>query len=174
MKYSLIALLMSISTILSAQNNAIEKYFSTYEDHEDFTSVYISEYMFSLFANVEVEDKEDEEILKVLSGLKKLQVLTTEKDGMKYFEQAIKKIDTKDYELLMKVREESSKVQFYIKKQGETIRELFLVVGNDSDFILLSIEGDIKLSQISNLAKYIDVEGLEHLEGIEGKEGESQ
>ena len=88
-----------------AQNNAIEKYFQKYEDKESFTSVYVSEYMFSLFADIDVENPEDKEVMAILQGLKSLQVLTTEDQGKKYYEEAISLIDQTEYKMLMKVKD---------------------------------------------------------------------
>lgn len=145
-----------------AQNNAIEKYFQKYEDKESFTSVYISEYMFSLFADIDMENAEDKEVMEILQGLKSLQVLTTDENGKKYYEDAIQLIDQKEYKLLMKVKDGDTNVRFLIKKEGNQVKELLLLVGGD-EFVLLSIVGNINLKKISKLAKHMDIQGMEHL-----------
>lgn len=149
-----------------AQNNAIEKYFQKYEDKESFTSVYVSEYMFSLFADIDMENSEDKEVMEILQGLKSLQVLTTDEDGKKYYEEAIQLINQKEYKLLMKVRDGDTNVRFLIKKEGNAVKELLLLVGGD-EFVLLSIVGNINLKKISKLAKHMDIQGMEHLEKVE-------
>jgi hypothetical protein len=148
-----------------AQNNAIEKYFQKYEDKESFTSVYVSEYMFSLFADIDMENAEDKEVMEILQGLKSLQVLTTDEDGKKYYEEAIKLIDQNEYKVLMKVKDGDTNVRFLIKKEGNKVKELLLLVGGD-EFVLLSIMGDINLNKISKLAKHIDIQGMEHLDKV--------
>lgn len=158
-----IVILIGIIGSSFAQNNAIDKYFTKYAESDDFTSVYISEYMFSLFADIDTKDPEDKEVMEILQGLKGLQVLTTEEDGMKYYEEAIKMVDLKEYKVLMKVKDEDAKVQLLIKKEGDKVTELLLLVGEDSEFVLLSIVGNIELSKISKLAKHMDINGLEHL-----------
>jgi len=170
-KYLITSLLLIAfcSQNLQAQNNAIDKYFSKYADDDAFTSVYISEYMFSLFANEDLEDEDSEDVLEILSGLKSLQVLTTEKQGLKHYEEALKLINQTEYKVLMKVKEESSKVQFLLKKEGKQVKELLLLVGSDDEFVLLSIVGDIALNKISKLAKHMDIQGLEHLDKVEEK-----
>lgn len=151
-----------------AQNNAIDKYFQKYEDKESFTSVYVSEYMFSLFADIDMENAEDKEVMEILQGLKSLQVLTTDEDGKKYYEEAIKLIDQKEYKVLMKVKDGDTNVRFLIKKEGNKVKELLLLVGGD-EFVLLSIMGDINLNKISKLAKHMDIQGMEHLDKVEGE-----
>lgn len=151
-----------------AQNNAIEKYFQKYEDKESFTSVYVSEYMFSLFADIDVEEVEDKEVMEILQGLKSLQVLTTEETPNKYYEEAIQLIDQKEYKMLMKVKDGDTNVRFLIKKEGNVVQELLLLVGGD-EFVLLSIVGNIDLKKISKLAKHMDIQGMEHLDKVEGE-----
>jgi len=151
-----------------AQNNAIKKYFQKYEDKESFTSVYVSEYMFSLFADIDMEDAEDKEVVQILEGLKSLQVLTTGENGKQYYEEAIGLINQKEYKILMKVKDGNNNIRFLIKKDGNTIKELLLLVGGD-DFVLLSIVGEINLKKISKLANHMDIKGIEHLNKVEGE-----
>lgn len=164
-KITIWLLLMMISQGIVAQDNAIDKYFQKYEDKESFTSVYVSEYMFGLFADIDMENPEDKEVLEILDGLKSLHVLTTDENPRKYYEEAIERIDQKEYKVLMKVKDEDANVRFLIKKEGKVIKELLLLVGGD-EFVLLSIVGNINLSKISKLAKHVDIEGLEHLEKV--------
>lgn len=151
-----------------AQNNAIEKYFQKYEDKESFTSVYVSEYMFSLFADIDMEKAEDKEVMEILQGLKSLQVLTTDENGKKYYEEAIQLINQKEYKMLMKVKDGDTNVRFLIKKEGNEVKELLLLVGGD-EFVLLSIVGNINLKKISKLAKHMDIQGMEHLDKVESE-----
>ncbi|BDS12026.1 DUF4252 domain-containing protein [Aureispira anguillae] len=152
-----------------AQNNAIDKYFKKYEDSDAFTSVYVSEYMFSLFADIDMENPEDKEVMEILNGLKGLQVLTTDKSPQKYYEEAIQLINQKEYKVLMKVKDEGTNVRFLIKKEKNSVKELLLLVGGD-EFVLLSIVGNINLNKISKLAKHMDIQGLEHLDKVEEAE----
>lgn len=168
----IIIILLFLTTVLQgtfAQNNAIDKYFKKYADDNAFTSVYISEYMFGLFADVNSNDPDDKEVMEILKGLKGLQVLTTEKNGLKYYEEAIKLVNATEYKVLMTVKETDNKVQILIKKEGNQVKELLLLVGEKDEFVLLSIVGDIALDKISKLAKHMDINGLEHLKNVESK-----
>lgn len=164
----ILVLFISMNHGLFAQD-AIDKYFQKYADDNAFTAVFISEYMFSLFANVEADNPEDKEVMEILKGLTSLHVLTTEKNGLKYYEEAIKMLNTNEYKTLMTVKEEGTKVQFLIRKEGNQVKELLLLVGEKDEFVLLSIVGNIALDKISKLAKHMDVKGLEHLDKVEEK-----
>lgn len=164
-----ILMLLIANQGLLAQNNAIEKYFQKYEDNEAFTSVYVSEYMFSLFKDINLEEPDDREVLEIVEGLTGLQVLTTTKRPREYYEEAIGLINQKEYKVLMKVKDKNTNVRFLIKRNGKEITELLLLVGGD-EFVLVSIVGTINLNKISKLAKHVDIDGLEHLDKVEKAE----
>lgn len=155
--------------VIYGQVDAIEKYFNQYLDDERFTVVYISPKMFNMVAKMDIEDL-DPEVKDVISDLKGLRILTTEINANDFYKEALQKINTKEYEVLMKVRDGDENVHFLIKDNGgDTIHELLLIVGGSSDFVLLSFVGNIDLNKISKLANSMDIKGVEHLDKIEKK-----
>ncbi|MCP4441979.1 MAG: DUF4252 domain-containing protein [Aureispira sp.] len=166
----LMLFLLSFGQTVQAQDNAIQKYFQKYAEDDDFTAVYISEHMFSLFANVEMEGTEDEAINSILANLKELHVLTTEKSGNEYYKEAVSKINTSEYKSLMSVRDGGENVRFFAKKDDRKITELLLLVGSEEEFVLLSLVGEIELSKISQLSKHMQIKGMDHLDKIEKKD----
>lgn len=150
-----------------AQTSAITKFYQKYENDENFTVVYVSQHMFGLFADLEVEDEEDKMVMDILKDLKGLHILVTEKDAARYYKESIALVKDPAYEVLMKVREEDTNVQFFVKKQGKIIEELLLLVQDDNDeFVLMSIVGKIDLNKIAHLSKAMDIEGLQHLKHV--------
>ncbi len=167
-----ICLILGYSISGFAQADAIDKYFDKYIEDERFTVVYISSKMFSLISklDIESEDKQMQDAIKVVQDLRGLRILTTDTLGYKFYDEAIKKIDTKEYEVLMTVRDGDENVQFLVKDNGDSIiNELLLLVGGEDDFVLLSFLGNIHLDKISALANEIDVRGAEHLDKITNK-----
>ncbi|MGK0387282.1 MAG: hypothetical protein ACI94Y_000006 [Maribacter sp.] len=165
MKQLLFLGLMMIFTVMSfAQDDAISKYFEKYMDDEDFSVVYISGKMFSMFADVDDDDDEAKEAMK---GIKGLRILSTEKKGNALYNEAIKKFNVSEYEELMKIRDGKENVNFYIKEEGDVVKELLLIVGGEAaDFVMLSFVGEINLKQISELSDSMDIDGLEHLDKV--------
>lgn len=164
----LIAALISVQA-MSAQTDAIEKYFSKYLDDDRFTVVYISPKMFNMVSKMDIKDMEPE-VKEIISNLRGLRILTTEINPQAFYKEALSTINTKEYEVLMKVRDGDENVQFLVKDDGgSTINELLLLVGGSSDFVLLSFVGAIDLNKISKLANSMDIKGAEHLEKIEKK-----
>lgn len=156
---------MVMATMLSAQNDAISKYFDKYVNDQDFTVVYVSPKMFSLVSKLDLEDM-DQEVKTMLNQIKGLRILTTEKTPDKFYKEAIDKFNVSEYESLMTVRDDNENVNFLIKSgAGDTIEELLLLVGGD-EFVMLSFVGNIDLDKISQLADGMDIKGAEHLDKI--------
>lgn len=166
MKRFLIALFMLVlSSILMGQNSPVDKLFEKYSGKEGYTSVYISEYMFSLFSSMDTEDKA---LNNALSGLSSIKILTTEntKQGINFYNEIMKELSKNDYKELMVVKEKSEHFTFLVKDVQGKIVELLLIAGGDSN-VLISIQGkNIDLKQIAKISQSIKIEGLDALDKI--------
>ncbi len=168
MKYLIviISLFAFVNTsTLSAQADAIDKYFQQYVEDERFSVVYISPKMFQMIAKI-AEDEEDE-LREAISDLQGLRILTTEHNTQGFYEEALRKINTKEYEVLMTVRSEGDNVRFLVKESGDIINELLMLVGGDEDFALMSFVGNIDLDKLAKLSDSVDIDGLDHLDELD-------
>ncbi len=148
--------------------------FDKYSGQEGFTSVYITQHMFSLFADIETEEDESGffELVKNLNAIKILSVdhdSTSTAPQVNFYQEIMKDFPEDKYEELMVVKKKDQDVKFYIRKEGKKIAELLMVVGGKDDNALVSIQGDIDLKTISKLSKTMNLEGMENLEEIEEK-----
>lgn len=151
---------------LFAQNNAIDKFFNAYQDNEDFSVVYVSPKMFQMLAKVATEEL-DEDVNAVVKDLKGLKILRTDVNSAAVYKDAVTKIDTKEYELLLTARDKGQNVNFYTKSSGsDVIEELLLLVGGEKEFVLLSFVGTLDLDKIAKLASKLNMDGAEHLEKL--------
>lgn len=171
MKYLLSIITMLLLTIsVQAQNDAIERYFDKYLDDENFTVVFVSGKMFDMIAKIDIDELKDEEaqvIMDVAKDIKGLRVLVTEETPREYYREARKMINTNDgYEVLLTVRDKGDNVNFWIKETNNVIEELFLLVGGEDEFVLVSFMGKLDLNKIAQLADKIEMSGAEHLEKI--------
>lgn len=155
---------------VNAQNDAISKYFDQYLDDDNFTVVYVSGKMFDMIAKVDIDELQDEEaqiIMDVAKDIKGLRVLVTDVDPKQYYKQARKLINVDDgYEVLLTVRDKGDNVNFWIKETNNVIEELFLLVGSEDEFVLVSFLGRLDLNKIAQLADKIEMSGAEHLQKI--------
>jgi len=164
---SLLTLLIT-SVSVSAQEDAITKYFSKYIDDTTFTSVYISPKMFNMVSKVEIKDM-DPEVQQVIASMKGMRILHTEKNATKYYQEALKAISTNEYEVLLTARDKGENVRFMVKESGDIIQELLMIVGGDTDFALISFIGNIDLKKIGKLAEALDIDNLEYLKNLDEK-----
>ena len=165
--------LIALGTGVYAQGEAITKFFSKYSTDESFTTqVTISSKMFSLFTNMEVEKPEDKEVLEAISKLKGLRIIGKENtsDARNLYKEASGIILQNKYEELMSVRDKDKDMKFYIiEKSPGKITELVMISGNQNDFMLMTLFGEIDLKQVSRIGQKMNVGGLENLQKMEEK-----
>jgi hypothetical protein len=174
MKNSILTLIfLLVSPVIFAQEDAITKYFSKYDDDENFTHVTVTSRMFGLFANLDSEDQEDQELLDAISKVKGLRIIArdeiskTEADAL--YNEAFKLIPMKTYDELMTVKDKENDMKFLIKEENGVVTELLMVIHGNTEFFLLSLVGDIDLKQISKLSQSMAIDGFEHLDKIDDK-----
>lgn len=172
MKRLVVILTMSVLAVsVQAQNDAISKYFGKYADDESFSHVTVSGKMFQMINSIEVEDDEDRALVESLGKIKGVKALFAEKDvdGAKMYKEAIGLIDGKGYEELMSIKDQDKDIKFMIKEKGNKIDELFMVMGGDNEFGLVSIVGDgIDINQLYKLSKNLGLSEFGHLEKMGG------
>ena len=169
-KLMAVAVVLMMSAGVRAQD-AISKFFSKYQNDESFSQVTISSKMFNLFTNMEVEDKDDQEVMNAISKLKGLRILTKEdtRDSRTLYKEAMGMIPMKEYEELMTVRDKDKDMKFFIKEAGGKISELVMVMGGNEEFMVMSLFGEIDLKQVSKIGKKMNVDGLENLQNVKEK-----
>ncbi len=165
MKNLFILLFLFLPLLATAQKlpqDAISTYFSEYVDDEDFTVVYVSGKVFSLFEDAkfdldELDEKEVEAIFNVVKDIKGIRVLHTERNAMAHWKEAKKRIPTDQYELLFKVRTaDGDNVEAFIQDEEAIISELFMLVGAQDNFAMLSFVGAVDLSKLADLQRAIE------------------
>jgi hypothetical protein len=146
----------------ATQPNAIEKYFRQYLDDARFTVVYISPKLFRMMGKFDLKgkkfssDNEAAAFLDIAKDISGLYLLITDENVTQYYKEAKTKINPKEYEVLMTVRDkDGDNVEFFIKDEGDIIKELLLLVGGD-EFVFMSLVGNISLDKVSRLARSIE------------------
>ena len=172
MKNSVLTLIfLLVSPLLFAQEDAITKYFSKYDNDENFTQVTVTSRMFGLFANLDSEDQEDQELLDAISKVKGLRIIAKDdistEEANALYKEAFQLIPTDKYDELMTVKDKENDMKFLIKEENAVITELLMVIHGTNEFFLLSLVGDIDLKQISRLSQSMAIDGFEHLDKID-------
>ncbi|KXK24707.1 MAG: hypothetical protein UZ12_BCD005001878 [Bacteroidetes bacterium OLB12] len=72
MKKIIIGLMMMTASVAVQAQDAVSKFFTKYQNDESFSQVNISSKMFSLMANLDVENPEDKEVVDMIRQNKRL------------------------------------------------------------------------------------------------------
>ncbi len=158
---------ITLPLALNAQNTPVDELFEKYSGKEGFTSVYITSYMFSMFADIETSDPEFDDLMKNLTGIKILATDDSYNGSANFYKEIIDKLPMSKYKELMVIKEKDQDVKFLINEKDGKIIELLLIAGGKDDNALISIQGNIDLKNISKLSKSMQIDGLKHLEEID-------
>lgn len=163
-----ITLLLSLAPMLS-QSQTFEKY----ENMKEVDAMVMTSKMFKMLAKVDLSesDPESKEYMKLIENLDRIQIYKS--SDAKVMSQMAG--DVKSYlakgslEELMRINDDGKNIKFYSLpgKNDNYVRELFMYLeggeGSEPLSIILSITGEIDLSQLSKLTSDLKVPGAEEL-----------
>ena len=167
-KYWLLFPLLLLGAGAFAQEDAIGKFFGKYIEDGRFTVVSISPRMFRLLGKANW-DSIPADVRQTVTKLHSLRILSTESTPQQFYKEALSRIDMKEYEELITVRNKNDNVRFVIKESGGIIRELLMIAVDDDGFTLMSFVGDIDLDKISQLSSSMSIKGMENLKNVKKK-----
>ena len=167
-QYLLPALLcLCFSSSLFAQNKTVENFYDHYNQLENVTDVKLQGWLLKMAA----EFSDEEEATRILQNISFLRVLVMSEGNLvkpQDLKTFIRDLKKDAFENLMQIRNEGARVEILIREDGDTITDVVALINSDEEsFILLSLEGRIRFSDLNNL--HIDVEGLEHFKKIPEK-----
>lgn len=174
-KIVILVMLLAVPVLTFGQN-----IFEKYADNDDVTYVSISPKMFKMLATVGVnaDDPEAKEFLDMVKSMKSLQVLATENESISAELKTWVNRRSSKLEELMQVRDGNTRVKFYVKEgKDEThVKELLMYITGIQDKIQLkdrnintvvvSLLGDIDLTQVSKLTNQMNIPGGDHLKSV--------
>lgn len=171
MKRFLLLVLLIAGTglpIFAQQGSGIDRFFEKYENDQTFTLISVTPKMFSMFSKLDINSSDGKQFLQIVKKIKGLRLLAKEntKGGTSLFKEASSML-SKDFEELMTVRDGKDDLRFLVKENAKgNIAELIMLVGSDTEFLAMSLIGDIDLAEISQLANGMNIEGFDKLKHI--------
>ncbi|NOT74466.1 MAG: DUF4252 domain-containing protein [Cyclobacteriaceae bacterium] len=158
-----VMMLMSVGAF--AQNDAIAKFFTKYQEDENFSVVNISGKMFSMMANITGDTPDEKAIIAAISKIKGLKILKKDeaRNSRELYKEAMAMIPSGDFEELMTVRDKDKDMKFYTKESGGKISELVMVMGGNNEFMVMTLFGEIDLKEMGKIGKAINIDGFNHL-----------
>ena len=153
-KYLLLTICLFSGSMLFAQNNTFKSLFEKYEHEDNVTIVSISKSMFNLIpGNIKTNNID---IKSITTKIESMLLITSEKSSIKQkmyddFKSLVEK--NKAYEELMRIRSDKTNVTFNIRKKGDLINELIMLVNDEDDFVAIQILGSFTIEDIQKVAK---------------------
>jgi hypothetical protein len=162
--------------------------FERFADYDDVSLVSISPKMFKMLGqlSVSLDDPEAQEYIDMVSSIENFKVLISGNDEVTaaMSKWAAEQLSSKDLEELMTIKDADADVAFYVKsgKSDDRVEKLIMYVNGvnpeimkDSplgerpvETIILLIEGDIDLKQISKLTDQMSLPGGKQLRKASG------
>ena len=153
-KYLLIIICMMGSSFVYAQNNTFSNLFEKYENEDDVVVVSISKAMFNMIpGNLSTRNVDIKEILPKIESLLIISSNTKNMKDKMYSE--FKTITEKDknFEQLMRIKDNKSNVTFNVRKSGNMIKELVMLVNDADNFLAIQILGNFTVEDIQKIAQ---------------------
>ena len=127
--------------------------------------------MFDMFKDVENNNVNDE-MQEAISRLNSIKILATDDDpetktSINLYDEVMKKLPQEEYKELMVIKEKDEDVRFLVREKDDKVVELLLLVGSPDESVMISIQGDIDMKNISKITKSLNIEGMEKLEKME-------
>jgi hypothetical protein len=160
-----------------AQDSPTKKLYDKYGGKDGYTTVTISQELFGMFAEIDSDDPDAQEMKEMMSQLEGIQILMYEAEDegdaeLQKFKSEIEKVKAENYTELMVVKESNEEVKFLALKKGEKIGELLLLINSGKEAGFVSIVGLIDMNTVAKLSKTMKLEGMENLEKLEGDDDE--
>ena len=163
-----ITLLLALAPMLIQSQN-----FEKYEDMKEVDAMVMTSKMFKMLAKVDLSENDPEarEYMKLIENLDRIQIYKSSDSKVRTQMAA----DVKSYlqkgslDELMRVNDDGQNIKFYSLpgKNDNYVKELFMYLeGSDGDkpmSVIMSITGEIDLSQLSKLTSDLKVPGAEEL-----------
>lgn len=164
MKKIIITLVVALSPILFFGQSLFDKY----DGPDEITTVIVNKKMFEMMGNVQTNDKDAQQFLRLIRGLDNLRVFTTsDKKWSSDMKSTVDKhLKSNTLEELMRVSDAGKNVKIYIKS-GDTatkVKELLMFIEDGTnETVLLSLTGNFDLNDISALTDKMNLPGGEEL-----------
>ena len=144
-------ILLTVCLFCASLGFAQSKLFDKYADMDNVTSVYISKAMFQMMPQI---DKVGVNLMNLKGKIESLQLVSTDnKDKAAQMKKDFSQLVTSQLQELMRVKDDKSRINFYSNMQGDQIKELIMLVEDDSSYTAIQLTGNFTLKDIQEIAK---------------------
>ena len=160
-------IIVAVTFTLKAQSDPVNEVFNKYANQKGYTTVNITGDFFKMMANT---DSKDENLQNLSRSLSEVRILAQDDknagEPLDFHKLVYDKLNKNAYKELMTVKQSDQNVNMLVKENNGLISEFLMIVGGD-DNVLISIKGNIKLSELADMANSFDMKGFEKLKLLE-------
>ena len=140
-----------LSVAVSAQDFA-SRFMAEHKADSNLTCVTISPKMMEEI----MKSDADKEVLDMISNLKSMQVLTSDVEGKKYFDAALKVVEknTGRFESFLSFKDKSENCQIMVRKKKDTIVELVMLMHEKNHFAVINFTGNMSPEFIAQIKRH--------------------
>lgn len=162
----ILALLILLPALGLAQSRHITQFYNHYKSYEDVTNINLRGFVLKLAGNF-VDDDDARKIIRKVSHLRLLVVEDTRLVTSSDYTALVKGLKSDRFEELMQIREGGERIDFYLREDGDQITDVILLLRGDDEFLMLSLEGTFRFSDLNDL--HIDIDGGEYFSRLPEK-----
>lgn len=171
--YFSIAILLFLPFLLPAQTVSINEFYRKYKNvDEENVHVTLPGWLVKLgvgIAKSKVDDEEGKQALKMAKKVGKIRVLTFEESNpvsSKDVDRLLRNVRRENFEDLIMVKEENTKVNIMMREKKEMIKNLLILVSEEDTFTMVSMKTKLKYEEIE---EFINEAAAGKIENIEVK-----
>ncbi|MBK8492379.1 MAG: DUF4252 domain-containing protein [Saprospirales bacterium] len=150
-----ITLLLLLPLLLPAQTVSINEFYRKYKNvEEENVHVTLPGWVVKLgvgIAKTQVDDQEEKEAINLAKKIRKLRVLTFEEANpvaQKDLDRLMKGVRKENFEDLIMVKEENTKVHLMMREKKEQVKNLLILVSEEDTFTMVSMKTKLRYDQI--------------------------
>ena len=143
-----------MSTQSFAQDVAVNQFFDAYEDRESVTFVNLSGKAFDMVSEMKTTEGDDIGFNRIAGQIEGLRMLIDNNDPYaKNTANRARNMLSSQFEDLVTIRDKKADIKIAINEAQGIVSEFIIIVGADSNFALISITGNMKLSDVNDVTK---------------------
>lgn len=169
MKNILIILIFTFFSTGIFGQESVKNFYNKYQNLDNVTSVKVQGWMIKTVLSV-TDDFEGDDLVKKVTKLRVLVIEDGSLVSKKAFNTLVLEAKAEAFEDLMTIREGTTNVRFMIKENDKKIKNLLVLISDDEEFVLISLECNLKWDDLKNI-DFKKVEGGKYFDKLQLKKG---
>ncbi|MBK7936275.1 MAG: DUF4252 domain-containing protein [Lewinellaceae bacterium] len=148
-----------------AQTDALHRFIEEHKSDKSFTFAYLSKDLFEVVSASDIADKDWKKLHNVVKNIGSLSILAADSitNGTSLYKETLRLMPTDEFDVLLTVQDGPTNVRIWSRDEEEAITDLVMLVGAPEEFVLICFAGQLELGNISELARLLDADEVDHL-----------